>query len=106
MLCAVAKQWNKPLPRSPEPLYQVLSAQCSAFDMEIIFHSHVNKTHFRKKSYALGLILKVRVFGTRKWCITRQFFSMLQKKRTGLDIPCSCPRKDLEANQSHHSLSD
>ena len=35
--------------------------------MEIIFHSHANKTHFHKKGCAPGLILKVRVFGTRKW---------------------------------------
>ena len=37
--------------------------------MEIIFHSHANKTHFHKKGCALELILKVRVFGTRKWPI-------------------------------------
>ena len=37
--------------------------------MEIIFHSHVNKTHFHKKGCAPSLILKVRVFGTRKWSI-------------------------------------
>ena len=30
---------------------------------------HANKTHFHKKGCALGLILKVRVFGTRKWPI-------------------------------------
>ena len=41
----------------------------SAFDMEMTFHSHTNKTHFHKKGCALGLILKVRVFGTRKWPI-------------------------------------
>ena len=41
----------------------------SAFDMEIIFHSHANKTHFHKKGCAPSLILKVRVFGTRKWPI-------------------------------------
>ena len=34
--------------------------------MEMIFHCHANKTHFHKKGCALGLILKVRVFGTRK----------------------------------------
>ena len=27
------------------------------------------KTHFHKKGCALGLILKVRVFGTQKWSI-------------------------------------
>ena len=35
--------------------------------MEIIFHSHANKTHFHKKGCAPSLILKVRVFGTGKW---------------------------------------
>ena len=39
----------------------------SAFDMEMIFHSRANKTHFHKKGCALGLILKVGVFGTQKW---------------------------------------
>ena len=34
--------------------------------MEMIFHSHANKTHFHKKGCALGLILKVRLFGTQK----------------------------------------
>ena len=33
------------------------------------FHSHANQTHFQKKGCALGLILKVRVFRTRKWPI-------------------------------------
>ena len=50
------------------PLYQN-EVMCSAFDMEIIFYSHASKTHFHKKGCALGLILKVRVFGTRKWPI-------------------------------------
>ena len=35
--------------------------------MEMIY---VNNTHFHKKSDALGLILKVKAFGTRKWPIT------------------------------------
>ena len=34
--------------------------------MEIIFHSHANKTHLHKKGCVPSLILKVRVFGTRK----------------------------------------
>ena len=37
--------------------------------MEIIFHSHANKTHFHKKGCGPSLILKVRVFGTWKWPI-------------------------------------
>ena len=35
--------------------------------MEMIFHSHTNKTHFHKKGCPLGLILKVRVFGIWQW---------------------------------------
>ena len=40
-----------------------------AFDIEMMFHSQANTTHFHKKDYALGLILKVRIFETRKWAI-------------------------------------
>ena len=61
---------NRPFSSSPGPLYQN-EVKCSAFGMEIIFHSHANKTHFHKKGCALGLISKVRVFGTRKWLINR-----------------------------------
>ena len=59
---------NRPFPSSPEPLFQN-EGRCSAFDMEIIFHSHANKTHFHRKGCAPSLILKVRVFGTWKWPI-------------------------------------
>ena len=59
---------NMPFPSSPTPLYQN-EVKCTAFDMEMIFHSYANKTHFHKKDCPLGLILKVRVFGTRKWPI-------------------------------------
>ena len=59
---------KRPFPSSPGPLFQN-EGRCSAFDMEIIFHSHANKTHFYKKGCAPSLILKVRVFGTRKWPI-------------------------------------
>ena len=48
-----------------------VGAHRSAFDMEIIFHSHANKSHFLKKCCAPNLILKVSVFGTRKWPIGR-----------------------------------
>ena len=56
----------RPFPSSPEPLYQN-KVKCSAFDMEMTFHSRGNKTHFYKKGSAPGPSLKVRVFGTRKW---------------------------------------
>ena len=61
---------NEPFPSSHGPLYQN-EVKCSAFAMEMIFHSHANETHFHKKGCALVLILKERVFGTRKWSISR-----------------------------------
>jgi len=67
---------NKPFPRSPWPLYQN-DVKCSAFDEEMIFHSHANKTYFHKKGCALGLILKERVFGTRKWPIPESYLCPL-----------------------------
>ena len=55
------KDW--PFPSCLQALFQN-EAKCEGFDMKIIFISHANKTHFK---VALGLVLKVRVFGTRKW---------------------------------------
>ena len=46
----------------------------SAFDMDYL-HSHANKIHFHKKGCALGLVLKVRVFGTRKLPVNGQNFN-------------------------------
>ena len=37
--------FNRLFASSPTPLYQN-EVKCSAFDMEMIFHSHANKTHF------------------------------------------------------------
>ena len=63
---------NRPFPNSPGPPFHN-EGRCSAIDMEIIFHSHANKTPFHKQGCAPSLIiLKVRVFGTRKWPIKPQ----------------------------------
>ena len=59
----------------PRPLYRN-EVKCPALDMKMIFHSHVNKTHFHKKGCVLGLILKVRVFVTREWPIGYIFFQV------------------------------
>ena len=61
-----AKTNNTPFPSFPGPLYQN-EVKCSAFDVEMIFHSH-------RKGCVLNLILKVRVFGIRKWSILLMFF--------------------------------
>ena len=54
---------NMPFLSYPGTLYQN-EVKCSTFDMKINFHSRANETHFHKKGCALGLILKVMVFGT------------------------------------------
>ena len=41
-------------------------AKSKAIDMKMNFYSHVNNTHFLKKGFALGLVLKVRVLVTWK----------------------------------------
>ena len=38
--------------------------------MEMIFHSYADKTRFHKKGCALGPVVKVRGFETRKWSIS------------------------------------
>ena len=68
---------NRPFPSSPGPLFQT-EGRCWAFDMEIIFNSRANKTHFHKKGCAPSLILKVRVFGTRKWLIVIKHWSLMR----------------------------
>ena len=51
----------------------------------MIFYFHVNKTHFLNKGLALSLVLKAKVFGTRKWPIrikgiSEKYSSHLQLK--------------------------
>ena len=65
-LMSAYRYLNRPFPSSPGPLYQN-EVKYSAYDMEMIFHFHANKTHFLKKGCTLRLILKVRVFYTGKW---------------------------------------
>ena len=43
--------FTRPFPSSPGPLYQN-EIKCSAFDMQMILHSHANNTHFHKKGCA------------------------------------------------------
>ena len=52
---------NRPFPSSPGPLSQN-EGRCSAFDVEIFFHSHANKTHFHKKGSAPSLIVESEGF--------------------------------------------
>ena len=70
---------NWPFLSSTGPPYQN-EGKCLAFDMEMIFHCRGNKSHFLKKGCALGLILKVRVSGTRKWPIKKTTSGILFHK--------------------------
>ena len=73
----------------------------------LIFYSHVNKTHFHSKGFALSLVLKARVFGTRKWPLLVQFRQVSRKKRCfrswpgqGLSARLFCHLPDLLLTQS------
>ena len=48
----------------------------------LVFYSHANKTHFHKKDFALSLVLKVKVFGTRKWPIIAIFIEISEFLKT------------------------
>ena len=56
----------------PKPLFQS-DAKWEAIDIRMGFYSHVDKTHFQDKGFALTLVLKLRVFGTPKWPIRVPF---------------------------------
>ena len=61
--------WNRPFLSSKKSHFQN-EAKCEAIDMKMIFNYYANKTHFHNKGFALGLVLKVRFFGTQKRPIT------------------------------------
>ena len=52
--------------------------------MNMSFYSLANKTHFHNKGLALGLALKVRGFGTRKWPIE------LCRRKFGIEQTLRC----------------
>ena len=72
---------NRPFPRFAEPLFQ-REAKCESINMTMVFYFHANKIHFRKKGFAFSHVLKVRVFGTRRWSI---------KSCDALSLSPSCP---------------
>ena len=70
----------------PRSLFQ-REFKCEATEMKMIFYSHANMNHFH--NLALSLVLKVRVFGTRKWPITSlgmQRFRILIKHPFNWDL--------------------
>ena len=62
---------NRPFPSFPGPLYQN-EVKRSAFDMEKIFHSHANKTHFHKKGCGLGLFGSEGLWNSEVACYAGQ----------------------------------
>ena len=88
-------EYNRPFPSPPpppRPLFQN-EGRCSAFDMEIIFHCHANKTPLHKKGCAPSLILKVSVFGTRTvayCCYIKLILGRVAKNGFEVSIHFSC----------------
>ena len=56
---------NRPFPSSKEFHFQN-EAKCETFVVEMSFICIIIKTHFHNKDFALSLVLKVKLFGTRK----------------------------------------
>ena len=70
MVLQMSSRGNREFPSCPKPLFQI-EVKCEAVNMEKILSFHSNETRFPKKDFAFSLVLKVRVFGTRKWPIGR-----------------------------------
>ena len=64
----VSLAWtSRPFRSSPEPLYEN-EVKCSAFDTEMIVHSHVNfHFHFSQERLRNWPHFESEGFGTRKW---------------------------------------
>ena len=60
---------NRPFLSSKKFHFQI-EAKCETFVVEMSFNYDANKTHFHNKGFALSLVLKVKLLGTRKWPIT------------------------------------
>ena len=59
---------NRPFPSSKKFHFQN-EAKCETFVVEMSFICIIIKTHFHNKGFAISLVLKVKLFGTRKWPI-------------------------------------
>ena len=60
--------FNRPFPSSKKFRFQN-EAKCETFVVEMSFIVIIIKTHFHNKGFAISLVLKVTLFGTRKWPI-------------------------------------
>ena len=79
-------------------------------------YSHANKTHFHKKGFALSLVLKVTVFGTRYWLIQNVVSEVMQQFRPncilvpmplGLiwnELVTTCPKQTRGSGDKNHWL--
>ena len=72
---------NRLFPICLKPLFQS-EVKCEAIDMKIIFNYDATKTHLHNKGFALSLVLKVRLFGTRKWFLG----SLLSMRRLAIGL--------------------
>ena len=63
-------RFDRPFHDCLKPLLQS-DEKFEAIALKVIYYSHANETHSHKKGFALhSLVVKVRVFGTRKWPTT------------------------------------
>ena len=60
---------NRPFPSSKKFHFQN-EAKCETFVVEMSSICIIIKTHFHNKGFALSLVLKVKLVGTRKWPIS------------------------------------
>ena len=80
-------------PSCPKALFQS-ETKCEAIVKKMIFYSHANKIQFHQKVFALGLVLKVRVFG-----LENGLFELASR-------PFNTPSTDITQNCKKYGFTD
>ena len=71
---------------------------------KLFFYYHANKTHFHKKGFPLGLVLRERIFGTRKRSIVCGYVVIWSHKFKGVMVTVvsyKVPKENME-NTPHN----
>ena len=88
---------------APGPLF-LNEGRCSAFDMEMIFHSHANKTHFHKKVVHLASFWK-RGFLELGSGLFSSCLNSWKEWKIFFQVNLKLVKLLLQLQQSHHHLN-
>lgn len=65
---------NKPYFRGAPSLCSSETKAEAIIDLIMFLYYYANESHYHQKGFTLGFVLKLRVFGTRKWPMAKVTF--------------------------------